>query len=696
MSVLAALLAASAAFGQSSGGDEEPPADVVTERIVVTASRTERDTRQVPVVAIVLDAEDLEAAPDVGLLDVGRQIPSLVTSRDNGNLIASPRAQSFSFRGIGAGNVSRGLLLFEGVPLMDPYNQAVIWSQVPKDLVERVEVVRGGGSSAWGNLALSGVINLIARRPQENLLAATMRGGSKSTVDASVSYGDVGEKWTGWLGADYFDTDGYFDRRPEDRGSVDIKKKRRYFSLNGRATRTLSAGAVLGLDLRTYNEDRVEGTPIQQPENEDLALGAKFDTIAGSAGSWSLRLFARDSQLDDSGSSVNADRSAEEPRNVIHLPTSSAGFGAVWTGSAGQTHALNAGVDLFALSIERNEQRDWDDGFHELNYVEGRQNLGGIFVEDNLSLGSATSLQLAVRQDWIRTFDGRTVDTDLDTGGVVETIHQDNTESTFNPRLGLVHAFAEDWRLRAAAYRGFRAPNPRELWTATAPRGNRLNTPNPELVPETMVGSEVGIEHAHGRRFVTRVTGFWAEVDDLIQRLVIDRTGDEPAIIEPCGLVGPSGQCRQLQNLGKVRSSGVEIDGDYRPNERWRFTAAAAFLDTEILSNPSDPDLVGNQIESTPDQSFSLTVQWSGPRQLQAMLRGRWVGDRFNDAENEEPLPSYAVADLSLSLPVGDRWVIFGGVENLLDEEYEIGFSSEGTEIGAPRLFHVGLRFRSR
>ncbi|MCM2269679.1 MAG: TonB-dependent receptor plug domain-containing protein, partial [Thermoanaerobaculia bacterium] len=197
---LALLLASPARLaGQAAAPDAAaPPADgelsaaeggetpTWNERIVVTASRGERLADEVPLHVSVVDPLDPAAATDMSASDlVGRAVPSLNLQVANSNLVAAPRDQGLNFRGVSGASVSHALLLVDGLPMLDPYNGSAIWSKVPKALIERVEVVPGGGATVWGNLALSGVVNLITRAPSESTLEAALRLASHDTAGLS-------------------------------------------------------------------------------------------------------------------------------------------------------------------------------------------------------------------------------------------------------------------------------------------------------------------------------------------------------------------------------------------------------------------------------------------------------------------------------------------------------------------------------
>src|SRR5206468_1964150 len=71
----------------------------------------------------------------------------------------------------------------------------------------------------------------------------------------------------------------------------------------------------------------------------------------------------------------------------------------------------------------------------------------------------------------------------------------------------------------------------------------------------------------------------------------------------------------------------------------------------------------------------------------------RYVGGQFEDDQNTLPLGGYVVLDGFVARALA-RWAeAFVGVENLFDQTYATGRTSEGVvSVGAPRLVHGGLR----
>ena len=150
------------------------------EPVVVTATRTEQRLGEAPASVSVLTREDISRTAAQSLDDLLRQVPGFSLFRRSSSLVGHPTTQGVSLRGIGPSGASRALVLLDGIPINDPFGGWVYWDRVPLQSVEQVEVVRGGGASVWGNYALSGVINIITRRPTER---AAFFEGSYGTSD---------------------------------------------------------------------------------------------------------------------------------------------------------------------------------------------------------------------------------------------------------------------------------------------------------------------------------------------------------------------------------------------------------------------------------------------------------------------------------------------------------------------------------
>ncbi len=97
-----------------------------------------------------------------------------------------------SIRGSSAEQV---LVLLDGVRLNTGEGGAVDFSTIPLESIERIEVIRGGGTTLYGSDAVGGVVNIITKRPRRGLEASTaLSYGSLDTIKGWIT-GSGGNDW---------------------------------------------------------------------------------------------------------------------------------------------------------------------------------------------------------------------------------------------------------------------------------------------------------------------------------------------------------------------------------------------------------------------------------------------------------------------------------------------------------------------
>ena len=144
-----------------------------SETIVVTAERLEQPQRESTAAITVLRAEDLKNARNLG--DALRLVPGLQVIDVNPG--APPMVASRGF--FGAGEVEYVQLLVDGVAVGDVESGLADWRSIPIEDIERIEIVRGPGSSLFGDTALGGVVQVFRKHPASH---------------ASIGIGSFGER----------------------------------------------------------------------------------------------------------------------------------------------------------------------------------------------------------------------------------------------------------------------------------------------------------------------------------------------------------------------------------------------------------------------------------------------------------------------------------------------------------------------
>jgi outer membrane receptor protein involved in Fe transport len=677
---------------------EKPSDDQVWyDTVTVTAARTEVNRVDVPANVSVLGREEVRESAAITIDGVLRAVPGFATLRQQSSIVSSVQSQSVSMRGLGGTTTSRTLVLFDGIPINDPYGGWIYWAKAPRELIDRVEVVRGGGASIWGNLSLGGVINMMSIEPSGRSLDVSVLQGDHHTNDFNVAVADAGTKWSGWASGDYFDTEGYHVVREDLRGPVDEPTSKQNESYLGKVSFAPSPSVSLRLTGDYWEESRRRGSPLDRVSAEAWSVVANGG-VATRSGSLDTHVFFRHQDWLSNTARQSLDRTTEAPSSrIFDQPSDVLAGSATWSSQRGERHRLLLGVDLQEIDIEHHQDLNFRNGrFLERQDVEGSQQLAGVFVQDMFDPGPRWSIQAGARFDQIKNHDGQVVNVDAVTGNVVSVIeYSDHDESTLNPSLGAVYRATDAVSLRGSAYTGFRAPTTGELYKGFR-AGSATTEPNPDLDAETLQGAEIGADYRSSRRFFGRVTGFWNELEDLILQTTVGVAGPAGAIIPPCGAIPPRGVCRQRNNVGQVEARGLELEGEYRAGDRWSFFLSSMIGETEIEEAPELPDLVGKRLPQSAEESVTLQIRWSDPKIVDATIQGRYVGERFEDDVNTLPLDSLEVVDVVLSRGFAHGISVFLGVENLFDQEYEVLRDTSGLVLVERRTSHIGVRYALR
>jgi outer membrane receptor protein involved in Fe transport len=223
------------------------------------------------------------------------------------------------------------------------------------------------------------------------------------------------------------------------------------------------------------------------------------------------------------------------------------------------------------------------------------------------------------------------------------------------------------------------------------PRGDIASNPGAE--PEELAGVETSWLYQPGSGAQVGVTLYRTEVKGLIQNVTLGEAGELPELIEPCGLLEPGRSCRQRQNVGKMRSEGLELSAQWRSRRGFRPYLNGVLLDAKIVSAPAQPQLVGKRVRLAPE--WVLSAGLSGPLTSRSSfdVSYRWLSDRYDDDLERTYVGELKSLDLSAVWQVREGLDLTLKVVNLLDRNNPVAVSAGLPEVGPPRLLAAGLRW---
>ncbi len=691
LSILVLIALTPAIFPPQTIAEEAEPA--LREEVVVRVNRVEQMLNDVDGNVTIFTRKEIERSAARTLDDFMRRVPGFSLFRRSSSLVAHPTAQGVSLRGISPSGVSRTLVLIDGVPANDPFGGWVSWGRIPLESIERIEILRGGGSSVWGNAALGGVILIETRDITGKDLSVTAVAGDQEDVDLNLFAGRRGRR-LGWsIEGSYFETTGYEIVRPDQAGAIDIEAFSEHFSLRPKIEYSISENSKLSFQAGYFSEDRGNGTPLTNNGTERGEFSVTGEFRAPGGGNWRVALFASDQRFNSTFSAQDPARASESPAlDQFAVDSTDVGRSVEWTRLTGSRHLLIAGSDLRRIEGRTNENFFWDGTtFLRARRAGGDQRLAGLFFQDLIAVTPALQLTVGARLDYWENVGGFRMETERATGNILRTeVFEDRDDSSVSPRIGLLHRATDHISIRGSVYRSFRAPTINELYRPFRVR-NDITEANVNLAPEILTGAELGLTGS-GSGLFGRMTAFWNRVEDPIANVTIP-SATSPGVIDPCGFVPAGGSCWQRQNLGETRIIGLEADLEADLSSFWKMSGSYLYSHGEVTDAPNQPALEGRRIAQVPEHQVAIGLTYDNPRLFGAQLQARYVDDQYEDDLNLRRLDDFIVVDLSAWKRVTPGLDLFLGVENLFDETIEAGRSGDGlVTVGAPARIHVGLR----
>jgi len=425
--------------------------------VVVTATRIEQPAAGLPVTINVVKAEEITASQSRNVGEALSLLPGVVV-KTQGSLGA---LTSVRVRGATSTQV---LVMVDGRPLNSAQSGTVDLADIPVADVERIELLRGPGSSLYGAYALGGVINIITKKgggPARTEVSSA--AGSLGTSNYNLSHSGGEGKLGYTFDIDKTSSDGF---RPNSAYDAD--------SYSARADLSLDKASSLTLSLQKLNATKgVSGsetwpTPYATQWNDNNYLSLRYDRSDTGGKSFANIFFHQDNLR-------YRDDDPFWPTNTRH-DNDALGLTLQRDSALGATGHLVYGLDWRHDNI------------------------------DSLDLGRHSAVtRAAYVQGEMAATDRLTVIA----GGRYDS--HSIYGSQFSPRVGATYRLGGSL-IRASAGQGFRPPVFQDLYWNEPP----YMVGNPDLQPERSNAYELGLERELFNTS-TRFTLFRQDVKNLIR-----------------------------------------------------------------------------------------------------------------------------------------------------------------------------------
>src|SRR5688572_6321479 len=426
------------------------------EAVQVTSTRSDVPSTDPTVAAAVFPASELMTSAQLSIDDALKMVPGFTLFPSS--RVANPTTQTVMMRGLGGSGVNRSLVLADGVPLNDAFGGWVYWDKVPQAAIDRVEVIRGGGSSLYGADAVGGVIQILTLEPTRTMARTVLEGGNLETGRVSA-FGALHKG--GWgLGAagQWFTTNGYINVPVNERGPIERPVGSSHRSMMVSSS-YLAGGWRLGGRANIFSEDRVNGTVVQiNDTNARLASGEIAGTTGG--GYLSAHVFGGTQGYDETFSDISPEppRSSERLSRIQRVPTRLTGASVQWTWLQGRSTVLVGAEARFIRG--HSEETEFllaaqmpasQTATSVVSDTGGSQRIGSVFARAVFAATERVTLAAGAHADAWHSASLRTPFS--------------QTIGVFNPRLSAAYRFGDSgFTARASAAGGFRPPTLNELY----------------------------------------------------------------------------------------------------------------------------------------------------------------------------------------------------------------------------------------
>ena len=615
---LACAIVLSSSFGAHAQDD-------LPSTVVITGARFPSVESLRPIGATVITQDDIGRA---GAADVNSAIRKIGGVFGRQSLDSSPDF-GLDLRGFGTNSAQNMVIMVDGVRLNENELANTVLSTIPIDTVERIEIVRGGGSVLYGEGATGGVIHIHTRRNVAPGLHGTVfaEAGSFREHDVRASLSQTAGNVSADLAVARQGTQNYRDNSDFDQTSASLKVQTTF--AGGRARiHVESARQNMGLPGSL--------TQAQFDANPELA------STPGNFGSLDTNRASVFAEYRVGGVDLAADLSHRERNvhatylppfastNAYHVRQDQFSPRARWVGDVGgMLNELVGGLDF--ARWKRVTASTY-------STADAAQTSRAVYLRDELRFDAAHEgrLALGVRHE---TFDKDYVDAFAGVAAEDRSQSQNAWEAQASYR---VHPLVDVY---AKAGQSYRVANADE---------NSYRAATDILKVQTSHDLELGttLRHAPGDDSRT-----------LTARVFRHRLNNEIFYDPTAGAFGAN------SNLDPTERRGIELDAEAVIAAGWRASAHVQHVIARFTQGPN----TGRELVLVPKNVVTARLAWVPGNGQSADVGAQWVdsqryGDDFANGCAAR-IPSYATFDARYAIKLG-RWEVAATGLNLADRHY--------------------------
>lgn len=657
------------------------------DQVVISASRTGQLRSTAPVIVSVTSAKEFKATQSISLSEGLNFQPGLRMETNCQNC-------GFSQVRMNGLDGAYSQILIDSRPVFSALNGVYGLDQIPANSIERIEVVRGGGSALYGSNAIAGTINIITKIPGEdyfeiagNLAAIDAEAGDKAvTVNGTV----LSKNYNAGI-----NISGMFrDRNPYDHNEdgftelTQVENK----TLGFKSFYNPNERSKLSLDFHTIHEFRRGGNKLHLlPFEADITEQIQSEVISGGL------TYEAFSENRDFRYSIYSSAQLSKNENFYggqaeNLEESLKGYG----NSMDNTYLLGTQLSFNQAKFLGSTATFTAGSEFKNSLMRDRKPGYNAKIDQNLNI-----FGLYAQQEWQATEKLKIL------GGLRADFHNVAEEKVvFNPRLNILYAAGKQLQFRSSYAKGFRAPQvfTEDIHARIAAGEVSLVQFSNDLISET---SHSFLASAEWSR-ITLDSDYRLTFETFYTRL------QNPFILERI-----SETIFEKRNGEGANVYGINLDAVIAPNRYWILQMGGTLQKAEYdspIQFSDDPGISLNNAENffkSPNLYGNFILTYAPTKNWQNNFSGVYTGSMYVphlagyiDEDRLEKTSDFVEINFKTAyifeLSSEFQLELNMGVQNIFNEyqnDFDLGVNRDANYVygpSRPRTAFIGLKIGSK
>ncbi len=664
------------------------------ESVVITATKTPKRQTNSPVIVNVINSQTLTNVQACNLSEGLKFQPGLRVETD---------CQTCNYTQLRMNGLAGGYsqILINGRPIFSPLTGLYGLEQLPANMIDRIEVVRGGGSSLYGSSAIGGTVNVITKVPKNNNyeLDYTYQNIEGQTNDNTISGNATLVSENRNSGVSFFMNHrerGFFDANNDNFSEIPLIKNT---SIGANLFFLPKENQKLEMNISNIHEYRFGGEMVtdkpaylaQQAEERTTDIwmvSADYQINFNNDNSSFITYLAWQNTDRKHYTGIQPDEGTSEYDEFVAHPPYGTSDVSTYNIGTQLNHRVNNflnGKNVFTLGAEYLYDAVLDEipTYHYL--IDQTTKDFGVFLQSDWEIIPQLTLLSGVRMDKHNLVD----------------------KAIFSPRASLLYKLKENTQFRFSYGTGFRAPQAfdTDLHIAFAGGGVSRVSLSPDLKQEKSQNFSTSINY--DKPMENWIAGFTVEA--FYNRLI------DAFYLQPIGQ-DQYGELFEKQNGDGATVQGItlEIRANYNRKiqlesgftiQSSRFDSPVEYIDglagiREFTRTPND---YGYAILTfTPNKKWNATLNYLYTGKMKIPHFAGAPNQTINEIVTSNPFSELS-AKIGYMIPIeklGNNIELYGGIKNIFNayqDDFDIGKNRDSNYIygpAQPRTFYIGIKLK--